>query len=170
MILCRDEMWNGADVYGPPADLERFKRASLIPNPTIAQIETSALFSEDAIVTISSPKFEIETWNFRVRPGTPPWHYSFAFDTGSDFPEFVFEDLALTYPTLSFDCDCIADDDRSMGYGWFNPPPGGEPFDSDYSVPDGYWTEGGCKQSPSAELRHQARLSKLSKQLQRLTP
>jgi hypothetical protein len=55
------------------------------------------------------------------------------------------------FPTLAFCCECIADDDASMGHGWFNPPPGGEEFRDAYAVPKGYWTEGGDKRNAEAE-------------------
>jgi hypothetical protein len=72
----------------------------------------------------------------------------------SSFPIYTFESLTKLFPKLVFDCECIADDDRSMGYGWFNTPPGGDDFCDDYEVPEGYWENGGGKRTPEAEKQH----------------
>ncbi len=92
--------------------------------------------------------------------------YSFSFDTPFCFPEQLFELLAGRFPALAFDCNCIDSMDEFMGYGWFNPPAGGEAFAQDYCVPDNYWTSGpGYKRGQDAQSAHSARIDKLQKQL-----
>lgn len=89
----------------------------------------------------------ILSWNFRDLGPHEHGVYSFAFDTVSSFPTYTFENLVNLFPSLFFDCECIADDDRSMGFGWFNTPLGGQAFRDDYDVPEGYWSKGGGKRT-----------------------
>ncbi len=72
--------------------------------------------------------------------------------------EAVGEDKSAT---LAFDCECIADNDSSMGFGWFNPP-GGKDFNDRFNVPKGYWTRSITKRRPKAERRHRAVIACLS--------
>jgi hypothetical protein len=47
-----------------------------------------------------------------------------------------------------------------MGYGWFNPPSGGEEFRQGYEVPRNHWTSGsGQKRRPEAQAAHEARIA-----------
>ena len=144
-IMC-SEMWNSVTIYGPRAEIARFRQRFIVPAPP-GNWEGSTLS-----IDFSSIHYE-DTWNFRDWGQEDSNCYSFAFDTSPNFPIVTFERLAELFPALAFDCECIADDDRSMGYGWFNPPPGGEDFRDDYEVPEGYWDGDGSKRSPADEQR-----------------
>ncbi|MFD1788069.1 hypothetical protein ACFSC3_10825 [Sphingomonas floccifaciens] len=156
-IVC-DEMWNSVEIYGLQSEIDRFKRRFIFPAPadnwagSTHAIELCRIGGE-------------ETWNFREIFPAEPGYYSFAFDTLAIFPTDTFEDLARLFPMLAFDCECIADDDRSMGYGWFNTPPGGEDFRDDYDVPADYWTVRGCKRSPADQRRHEMVVAALRQNL-----
>lgn len=156
-VMC-DEMWNSVDVYGPQSEIDRFKRQLIVPAPagnwagsTLA-IDFSCVGGDD-------------TWNFRELGPHEHGMYSFAFDTLASFPTYTFEGLAKLFPGLFFDCKCIADDDRSMGYGWFNTPPGGQDFRDDFDVPEGYWTNGGSKRTPPDERRYKIVIAALRQRL-----
>ena len=163
MYLIRDEMWNSIDVFGPQTDIDRFKRLCLSVRPTDNVIESSRGFDPHHVVWIETATCTEATWNFREPREQDLGHYSFNFDTHTNFPTAVFKDLAVLFPMLAFDCECIADNDSSMGYGWFNPPPGGEDFHDYYEVPEGYWTTGASKRSRGAERRHLARVAELKR-------
>ena len=70
----------------------------------------------------------------------------------------IFEALADSFPRLAFDCDCIEALDEFMGFGWFNPPTGGEPFSQNYQVPSNYWSNGGEKRGSKAAAAHSQRI------------
>ena len=159
-IMC-DEMWNSVDIYGPEVEIERFKRLCIVPAPGYEW--------DDATLAIDLDRVEAgdgEAWNFRELGRADPRNYAFAFDTGTRFPVRSFERLAEMFPRLAFHCECIADDDRSMGYGWFNTPPGGEDFRDDYKVPRGYWKSRVHKRSPAKQKRHEAVIAALKRALQ----
>lgn len=149
-VIC-DEMWNSVDIYGPQSEIDRFKRMFIVPGPANDWED-----NEHSIDFNSGDVYPCDAWNFRDFGSRERGVYSFAFDTVSSFPTNTFEDLVELFPKLAFDCECIADDDRSMGYGWFNPPPGGDDFADNYNVPEGYWDKGGGKRSPADEKRHMA--------------
>ena len=160
MFTMCDEMWNSVDIYGPQREIERFKRLCIVPGP-INDWEDNEL----AIDLTRIPGYGRDAWNFRELGPHEPGMYSFAFDTVASFPSDEFEELARLFPNLAFDCECIADDDRSMGYGWFNTPPGGKDFCDDYNVPRGYWTKGIYKRPPAAQKRHEAVIAALKQSL-----
>ncbi|MBM7406258.1 MULTISPECIES: hypothetical protein [Sphingomonas] len=160
MIFC-DEMWNSVDVYGSPAEIERFKATCFDPVPVYRQNCQDSELDEEAIVMVGLVGSRIDTWNFRQRATKSAGHYRFAFDTLMWFPTREFERIAEAFPSLAFDCDCIADNDRSMGFGWYNPPEGGDPFRDDYDVPPNYWNASPNKRDPMAELRYQALVAEL---------
>jgi hypothetical protein len=144
-------MWNSVDIYGPQADIDRFKRLCIVPGP--------ANDWEDNKVSIDFSRADADyvyAWNFRELRPHEHGMFSFAFDTVASFPIYTFESLGELFPTLAFDCECIADDDRSMGYGWFNTPPGGDDFYDGYDVPEGYWDRGGGKRTAEALKQHMA--------------
>lgn len=162
------DCWNSVTVYGPSAEIARFRRLCIdLPPGSDPQDVSGGWDGYDAYIEFggdmpaeagaNSRRAEgAYTWNYRERspePGT----WSFAFDTDAEFPEGVFEDLAAMFPALHFDCDCIEALDDYMGCGWFNPPLGGEPFRPDMDVPAEYWTGGGsAKRTPEAAARHPA--------------
>lgn len=160
MFTMCDEMWNSVDIYGSQAEIERFKRLCVVPGP-INDWEDNEL----AIDLMRIPGHGCSAWNFRELGRPESGKYSFAFDTVASFPSAEFEELARLFPRLAFDCECIADDDRSMGYGWFNTPPGGEDFYDDYEVPKNYWTTGVYKRPPAAQKRHEAVIAALKQRL-----
>ena len=168
MFIMRDEMWNNVVVYGPQSEIDRFKKRCLSPFPLGNVHDPSEGFDPDRIVLIETDVFNEETWNFREPKDQERDTYAFNFDTHTRFPATVFERLAELFPALAFDCECIADNDDSMGYGWFNPPPGGEEFRDDYDVPVGYWTNGGSKRSTEAERQHHARINRLQQAIRKM--
>jgi len=162
MFTMCDEMWNSVSIYGPEIEIERFKQLCIVPGP-INDWEDNEL----AIDFMRIPGHGCSAWNFRELGRREPCEYSFAFDTVASFPAAEFEELARLFPQLTFDCECIADDDRSMGYGWFNTPPGGEDFRDDYDVPKGYWTAGVVyKRPPAAQKQYQAVVAVLKQKLE----
>lgn len=160
MFTMCDEMWNSVDIYGPQPEIDRFKRLCIVPGP-INDWEDNKL----AIDLTRIPGYGRTAWNFRELGPHEHCMYSFAFDTVASFPSAEFEELAELFPKLAFDCECIADDDRSMGYGWFNVPPGGKDFRDDYKVPKGYWTKGVYKRPPVAQKQHEAVIAALKQSL-----
>lgn len=67
-------------------------------------------------------------WNsyaFRVVTEEP---LEFLFETAWDFPQPVFEMIALEHPSLSFECLTFDEGWRFAGTGWFNPTPGKASF------------------------------------------
>lgn len=163
-----EECWNSVSVYGPDPAIARFRRMCINlpagPDPRnlspgwdgpkveigyrwIVPVRTGPVRRRGTIVY---------AWNYRGETTAPgEWHC--AFDTGPWFPEEVFEELAAIFPTLAFDCECIESMDDFMGFGWFNPPPGGEAFRQDMPVPEDYWTGGsGFKRTAAAHARHMA--------------
>lgn len=156
-VMC-DEMWNSVDIYGPQSDVDRFKRRFIVParrgNRGRSTLEIDFdCFGGD------------ENWNFRDLGPHEHGMYSFAFDTLANFPTYAFECLAGMFPRLHFDCECIADDDHRMGYGWFNTPPGGQDFRDHYDVPEGFWTSGSDKRTPPELRRHMMVIAALKQQL-----
>lgn len=150
-VIC-DEMWISVDIYGPQSEIDRFKRLCIVEGP--ANDWESNTHSIDFSRANAADCYG---WNFRELGSDERGVYSFAFDTAARFPTETFESFTKLFPTLAFDCECIADDDRSMGYGWFNTPPGGEDFEDDYDVPEGYWdNDGGEKRTPEAHKKHMA--------------
>ena len=143
-IMC-DEMWNNVDVYGPQSDIDRFKRRFIVPRRPHNRGRSALEIDFDCFGGD-------ENWNFRDLGPHEHGMYSFAFDSLANFPTYAFEGLAEMFPRLHFDCECIADDDHRMGYGWFNTPPGGQDFRDDYYVPADYWT-GGIGKRTEPELR-----------------
>ena len=161
MFIMTDEMWNSVGVYGPHPEIERFKRECLSLDPTDDVDPGSPGFDEGRVVWIEADTISEDTWNFRERKKQEPGAYMFAFDTVARFPTALFERLAEMFPSLAFHCECIADNDSSMGFGWFNPPPGGEEFHDGYIVPKGFWARGGRKRRAKAERRHLALVARL---------
>jgi hypothetical protein len=161
MYLIRDEMWNSVDIYGPQVDIDCFKHLFIVQGPA-NDWEDNKL----AIDLARIPGDCSDAWNFREFGPHERGVYSMAFDTAGSFPTDSLESLAQLFPKLAFDCECIADDDRSMGYGWFNTPPGGEDFRDDFEVPEGYWERGGGKRTPAAEKQHMAVIAALKRTLQ----
>ena len=159
--MIRDEMWNSVDVYGSPAEIERFKATCFDPVPGFRESPQVPDFNDEAIVMIGVAGSRTDTWNFRHGRAKTVGHYRFAFDTLMWFPTRDFERIAEAFPSLVFDCDCIADNDRSMGFAWYNPPQGGEPFRDDYDVPPNYWDDSLSKRDAMAELRYQALVAEL---------
>lgn len=168
--------WNSVTVYGPAPELERFKRLCLAPAESIY---THGQFGWDGCeCTISVPavaavvegrsanEYAEYVSNFQQFFGNRETEYSFSFDTPHWFPEPLFELLAERFPALAFDCDCIDSIDDFMGYGWFNPPAGGEAFSQNYTVPENYWTGGGgLKRTEAAQQAHNARTDELLEHL-----
>lgn len=159
MYVISDEMWNSVDIYGLQDEIDRFKRLCIVEGPA------NDWESNTHSIDFSQAGADyVDAWNFRELGTQERGMYSFAFDTGWHFPTDTFESLATLFPKLAFDCACIADDDRSMGYGWFNTPPGGENFQDNYDVPEGYWDDGGGeKRTPEALKRHRAVIAALKR-------
>jgi len=164
-----EEVWNSVEVYGPQADIDRFKTLCIVPAPPEERHKRShAIVFSKVIPPQTDPNnlgqpiyyaWDLPS-NFRAEEEQELGSYGFAFDTPTDFPTPVFERLAEMFPSLAFHCECISGDDEFMGFGWFNAPEGGESFDF-YEVPADYWDRGGPIREPMAELRHQARLAKV---------
>lgn len=168
------EVWNNVTVYGPAVEIERFKRLCVGPSGTEYTTEQSGWDGGDGYILVPSsgdrPEAPISyseyVWNFQQFFPASGIEYSFSFDSDHDFPEQLFGLLAERFPTLAFHCSCIASLDEFMGYGWFNPPTGGELFAQDYNVPKDYWTGGGGqKRSLIAEAEHAARIGRLKEAL-----
>ncbi|MBN8816543.1 MAG: hypothetical protein J0J06_13975 [Sphingomonas sp.] len=145
MYAICDEMWNSVDIYGPQGEIDRFKRLFIGPAPAGNRSRSTMAFKLEDL----SAEY---AWNFRELGPHEHGMYSFAFDTLANFPDYAFEELTGIFPRLHFDCECIADDDHRMGYGWFNTPPGGQDFRDDYNVPEDYWN-GGIGKRAEPELR-----------------
>lgn len=161
MIIMVDEMWNSVVIYGPQSEIDRVKRQGIRSLAKGDVDELNTAFDPEHIVRIGTDVENEDAWNFRELRGSGIGSYGFAFDTVARFPKPVFECLAKLFPTLAFDCECTADNDSSMGYGWFNPPPGGEAFRDDYAVPEGYWSTGIGKRTAEARLLHSEMVNKL---------
>ena len=167
------DMWNYVTVFGPAAEINRFKRLCLDPSENIITAGQSGWDGCDCIINIATSvtgaddrkddnTFGIYVHNFQQFTMTSTNEFSFSFDTDGPFPEEVFRALAACYPKLAFDCDCIEGLDECMGFGWFNAPPGGEDFRQDYAVPRNYWSSGsGHKRSRRAQVAHEARIDAL---------
>jgi hypothetical protein len=166
------DVWNNVTVYGPRADIRRFKRVCLEPEEHVFRAGQSGW--DGCRCTITAPRSdEVEcrkpagahrdyVWNFQQFTTDSNVSYSFGFDSEGRFPEQLFQHLATSFPRLAFDCTCIEALDGFMGYGWFNPPPGGEEFRQDYDVPEDYWTsDDGQKRGPKAQAAHEARIAEL---------
>jgi len=170
-----DEMWNSVNIYGPQAEIERFKQLCIVPvsedeppNRTLAMdferiIPTPVGAEIELVRRLKAWETSENAWNFRASGNQERGTYSFAFDTIGRFPVPIFRRLAELFPTLAFECDCIEECDESMGYGWFNTPDGGDDFVDGYDVPDGYWEMGEpIKRDTMAELRHRALVARIT--------
>jgi hypothetical protein len=166
------DVWNNVTVYGPRPDIQRFKRACLEPEEHVVRAGQSgwdgcgctitAPPSDDAEFGMPVGASRDYVWNFQQFKAHSNVSYSFSFDTEGRFPEQLFQQLATSFPRLAFDCTCIEALDEFMGYGWFNPPSGGEEFRQGYEVPKDYWTSGsGQKRGPEAQAAHEARIAEL---------
>lgn len=162
------DCWNSVTVYGPSAEIARFRRLCIdLPPGSDPQNVSGGWDGYDAYIGFdgvmpAEPGRDPRgakgayAWNYREH-APEPGKWRFAFDTDGEFPEGVFEDFAALFPALHFDCDCIDALDNYMGCGWFNTPPGGEPFCQDMDVPADYWTGGGStKRTPEADAKHTA--------------
>ena len=167
------DIWNNVTIYGPPAEIQRFKEACMEPDEHVYRAGQSGWDGCGCTISLP-PQDEIErgqssvrcysdyVWNFQQFTSKSTVEYSFSFDSDAEFPVRLFELLAARFPRLAFNCTCIEALDEFMGYGWFNAPPGGEEFRQDFDVPEDYWTGGGSqKQSPEAQEAHEARVAKL---------
>lgn len=127
-----------------------------------ADLQTPASFPGNLI-----PKagYSEEVWNFQQFTQDSPVEFSFSFDTDGEFPTEIFKELAKHFPRLAFDCHCIEALDDFRGYGWFNPPFGGESFRQGIPVPPDYWDTGCPKRTPEANKQHDARIKKLIEML-----
>lgn len=167
------EVWNNVTVYGPASEIKRFKRTCIAPEKNIYR---NAQFGWDGCSCFISAVpangaggmpsshgcYSEEVGNFQQFRSKGNIEYSFSFDTNSGFPEDLFEQIAVLFPRLAFDCTCIEAMDAFMGYGWFNAPAGGEAFSQEHDVPHDYWTGGGgCKRDPQAQAAHVKRVAKL---------
>jgi hypothetical protein len=139
------ESWNSVNAYGPQADLDRLKALLIV---TGDNGERTIDFTR-VLPKPEDPRVD----NFRDWEQQQDGMYTFAFDTRWCFPFDVFHRLAALFPTIAFDCDAIHEMDEWCGYGWFNTPEGGEDFDDQYDVPEGYWDHN-VKRDPIAELRY----------------
>lgn len=89
-MIC-DEMWNSVDVYGSPAEIERFKATCFDPVPGFRESPQVPDFNDEAIVMIGVAGSRTDTWNFRHGRAKTVGHYRFAFDTLMWFPTRDFE-------------------------------------------------------------------------------
>lgn len=171
--MIADEIWISVEVFGPQADIDRFKAVTL-PVPPEDGHESSHDNELDFISPTSDGSGSAgevlyepcdifwDSWNFREREQSEQGTYKFGFDTRARFPIEDFENLAKMFPTLAFHCECIASMDEFMGFGWFNAPDGGEKFDF-CDVPTDYWTCRGIKRDEAAQLRHRALVAKVTR-------
>lgn len=162
------DCWNNVTVYGPSAEIVRFRRLCIdLPPGSDPQNVSGGWDGYEAYIGFdgvmpAEPGRDPRgakgayAWNYREH-APEPGKWRFAFDTDGEFPEGVFADFAALFQALRFDCDCIDALDNYMGCGWFNTPPGGEPFRQDMDVPADYWTGGGStKRTPEADAKHTA--------------
>lgn len=163
-VIC-EQLWKSVTVYRPEPDIDRLRRECLSPYPLTNVDDRNPSFDTHRIMLIVTDRFDEETWNFHQPGASEPNSYSFDFDTHTRFPTLVFDRLAAMFPKLALDCECIADDDSSMGYGWFNPPPGGLPFRDDVDIPKDYWTNGSDKRDAGAERQHLAYIAILKRSI-----
>lgn len=182
--MFEDAKWNNVTIYGPQADIDRFRDMCIVPpspddadgkpDITFDHVIASAKAHAAASAAAADHRLAIDIvanagsdpWNLRVTAHEQPGVYDFAFDTIARFPIPVFQHLARLFPALLFECDCIPDDDSSMGFGWFNTPPGGEDFRDDYPVPENYWTDQPrARREPDADSRHQTLVAELKRWL-----
>lgn len=169
--------WNSVTVYGPDAEIERFRRTCLSFldeseveadfdgwNGHEVQIGFTDVTSND--LGSGRERAIVHASNYREEePGPGKW--SFLFDTSHAFPEHEFNQIASFFPSLHFECECIGSLDEFMGVGWFNPPRGGEAFRQDLPVRPTHWEDGGCKREPAAEARHRALVDGLTRAARR---
>lgn len=164
-----EEAWNSVDVFGPQAEIDRFKALCIVPAPSEERHERTHIIDfGNVVLPPDEPNKPLRPmycdWdrpsNFRSQAQHELGTYSFTFDTAWEFPTQVFEQLATMFPSLAFHCESIASNDEFMAFGWFNPPTGGEVF-ATYALAPDYWDTGGPMREPIAELRHQARLAKV---------
>jgi|UPI0007A59863 hypothetical protein len=157
--------WNSVTVYGPDAEIERFRRTCLsFPEGSDPDADFDGWNGREAEIGVGAARREeglgfperavVDVSNYREEePGPGSW--SFRFDTRHSFPERELDRIASSFPSLHFECECIGSLDEFMGFGWFNPPPRGEAFRQDLPVRPTHWEDGGCKREPAAEARHQ---------------
>lgn len=138
------ESWNSVMAYGPQIEIDRLKALCIV-----AGEDGKSTIAFDRV--IADPE-DSRVDNFRETE-TPPGMYAFTFDTRWHFPFDVFNELAEQFPTIAFDCNAIHENDEWCGFGWFNPPEGGEAFADCYAVPDGYWDHN-MKRDPDAHRRY----------------
>jgi hypothetical protein len=173
------DVWNIVTIYGPAAEIDRFRQVCLSPAEQVYRPGQRGwdgcacdIFVPKSGAVGDGSEQDVEygeyVWNFQQFTPSEPIEYRFSFDTDQEFPEGLFEDLADRFPALAFECDCIEALDDFMGYGWFNPPPGGERFEQNYAVPANYWDGGGeRKRFDAAEEAHSDRIDKLKEGLRR---
>ena len=167
------DVWNNVTVYGQAWDIEHFKQVCFDAPGAIQRAGQSGwdgcrctlivpAKNDDRLRDDGQGEYMEEVWNFQPFIQDELIEYSFSFDTDGEFPTWFFEHMADRFPNLAFDCACIGSLDEFMGFGWFNPPSGGEAFQQDYEVPEDYWTGGGGhKRTPAAEAEHGLRVDKL---------
>lgn len=167
------EVWNNVTVYGRADEIDRFRRLCIdAPEATYTDgqfgwdgcectIHATSYSGRSSTDCVHGEDWEY-VWNFQHFFQDDEISYSFSFDTNRGFPEQLFGAIASRFPHLTFDCACIDSMDASMGFGWFNPLPGGEKFRQDYNVPRNFWTSrNGFKRAPMAQTRHDARIARL---------
>lgn len=167
------DVWNNVTIYGPRADIQRFKKMCMKPDEQLYRAGQSGWDGCGCTISLP-PQDEVEgrqssvssysdyVWNFQQFTSKSAVEYSFSFDSDAEFPALLFELLAAKFPRLAFDCTCIEALDEFMGYGWFNAPPGGEEFRQDFHVPEDYWTGGGSRRrSLEAQQAHEVRIAEL---------
>lgn len=147
------ESWNSVDAYGPQVDLDRLKALCIV---TGANGERTIAFER----VLANPD-DNRVDNFRDRKQQRVGEWAFAFDTRWCFPSDVLSELARRFPSISFHCDAIHYMDAWCGYGWFNPPPGGEEFSDRFKVPKRYWKGDSEKRTEAAALEHKSRIDDL---------
>lgn len=165
-IMNDDTAWCAVQVYGPKSQITHLKRLCITPNLSGTKKSYWDFSIRQLFPTASSSFPSVQASRFEARPDHDSNHYAFKFDTSNQFPSDVFKHLAVFFTELAFDCDCIDSLDEFMGYGWFNPPSGGENFRQNMRVPSNYWTTGpGFKRSPAKQKMHQDRIAKLLMEL-----
>lgn len=163
------EVWNSVKVYGPSSEIARFKRLCIAPSQASNTCDHDGWNGCDCVITVPANEQGRDQhsgyiWNFHHEDVPGSNRYSFNFDTEIGFPVDLFERVAIAFPALAFDCDCIHGMDEFMGYGWFNAPAGGEDFSQHYDVPADHWTTGsGHKRDHASQLKHEGLVAELER-------
>lgn len=130
------EIWVSISIAGPQPEIDRLRR--------LCAIADEAGYTDDPVVNFETlmpdSPFGGPYWTWNCVTGGPhaPNTFAFGFDTSGYCPEEIFECLALEFPALVFDCDCIGSMDEFMASGSYNGPSGSSKFE--YSeVPPDYW-------------------------------